>query len=792
MTLETASRGVATVTVTARDPAGGEAGQSFEVTVPNRVPAVAEAIGPRTVFLGESAVVDLSGAFSDPDGDALTFEATSSDTTVVRVRASESEVTLETASRGVATVTVTARDPAGGEAGQSFEVTVPNRGPAVAEAIGPRTVFLGESAVVDLSGAFSDPDGDALTFEATSSDTTVVRVRASESEVTLETASRGVATVTVTARDPAGGEAGQSFEVTVPNRVPAVAEAIGPRTVFLGESAVVDLSGAFSDPDGDALTFEATSSDTTVVRVRASESEVTLETASRGVATVTVTARDPAGGEAGQSFEVTVPNRVPAVAEAIGPRTVFLGESAVVDLSGAFSDPDGDSLTFRASSSDTSVVTAAVAAAALTVQGVSKGTATVTVTARDGHGGEVAQSMIVTVPNRSPVTTGSIPAQTLAEGETTTVDVSPYFGDPDDDSLGFGAFSSNAAYAGVSVSGSAVTIEGVAAGSASVTVTARDPDGGEARQSFGVTVRQSPPPNQAPVVVSAIPAQTLAEGETTTVDVSPYFRDPDDDSLGFGAFSSNAAYAGVSVSGSAVTIEGVAAGSASVTVTARDPDGGEARQSFGVTVRQSPPPNQAPVVVSAIPAQTLAEGETTTVDVSPYFRDPDDDSLGFGAFSSNAAYAGVSVSGSAVTIEGVAAGSASVTVTARDPDGGEARQSFGVTVRQSPPPNQAPVVVSAIPAQIVAEGESVSVTLDDYFSDPEGGSLNYGATSSNEGVATTSISGSAVVVEGVSEGTATVTVTATDPGGLSARQQFGVTVGRGSGQPGPGGGAGDP
>ena len=45
----------------------------------------------------------------------------------------------------------------------------------------------------------------------------------------------------------------------------------------------------------------------------------------------------------------------------------------------------------------------------------------------------MAQSMIVTVPNRSPVTTGSIPAQTVAEGETTTVDVSPYFRDPDDE-----------------------------------------------------------------------------------------------------------------------------------------------------------------------------------------------------------------------------------------------------------------------------------------------------------------------------------------------------------------------
>ena len=766
------SRGSAVVTVTVRDPHGAEAGQSFEVTVPNRGPAVAEAIGPRTVFLGETAVVDLSGAFSDPDGDALTFEATSSDTTVVRVRASESEVTLETASRGVATVTVTARDPAGGEAGQSFEVTVPNREPAVAEAIGPRTVFLGETAVVDLSGAFSDPDGDALTFEATSSDTTVVRVRASESEVTLETASRGVATVTVTARDPAGGEAGQSFEVTVPNRGPAVAEAIGPRTVFLGETAVVDLSGAFSDPDGDALTFEATSSDTTVVRVRASESEVTLETASRGVATVTVTARDPAGGEAGQSFEVTVPNRGPAVAEAIGPRTVFLGETAVVDLSGAFSDPDGDALTFEATSSDTAVVRVRASESEVTIETASRGVATVTVTARDPAGTEAGQSFEVTVPNRAPVVADQLPADTVFLGETLTLNMFTAFTDPDGDTLTFEAASSDTAAVLASAAGSDVTLEGAGRGAATVTVTARDPDGAEVSQSFEMAV-----PNRAPSVASEFLPLTLFPAATVTVDVSAAFSDPDGDSLTFLASSSDTGVvAAAVVAAAALTVQGVSKGTATVTVTARDGHGGEVAQSMIVTV-----PNRSPVTTGSIPAQTVAEGETTTVDVSPYFRDPDDDSLSFGAFSSNAAYAGVSVSGSAVTIEGVAAGSGSVTVTARDPDGGEARQSFGVTVWQSRPPNQAPVVVSAIPAQIVAEGESVSVTLDDYFSDPEGGSLNYGATSSNEGVATTSISGSAVVVEGVSEGTATVTVTATDPGGLSARQQFGVTVGRAPG-----------
>ena len=142
------------------------------------------------------------------------------------------------------------------------------------------------------------------------------------------------------------------------------------------------------------------------------------------------------------------------------------------------------------------------------------------------------------------------------------------------------------------------------------------------------------PPNRAPVATGGIPGQTVAAGETTAVDVAQYFSDPDGDALSYSVETSNANVATTSVSGSVVTLVGVAKGNASVTVTATDPEGLSATQKFDVTV-----PNRAPLAVDSITALELASGDSATLDLSAHFTDPDGDSLTFAAETSDGAVA---------------------------------------------------------------------------------------------------------------------------------------------------------
>ena len=283
----------------------------------NRPP---EAVGTlpdrRLTGLSSTLEVDVSQAFVDPDGDLLSYGVSSSTPRVVAAQAAAARVTLAAVGEGTAAIRVTATDPGGLSATQTFTVTVTaNRPPEAVSVLPPLTIGLDEDAVsVELSGAFRDPDGDLLTYGAASSSPPVAAVAVSGSRVTVTPLSEGTSTVTVTATDAGGsnGTATQPFAVTVTvgpaaNRPPEAVGVLPSVTLGVDDSAVtVDVASAFRDPDDDVLTYRASSSAPHVVTAQAAGARVTLAAVDAGTATVEVTATDPDGLSATQSFRVRV------------------------------------------------------------------------------------------------------------------------------------------------------------------------------------------------------------------------------------------------------------------------------------------------------------------------------------------------------------------------------------------------------------------------------------------------------------------------------------------------------
>lgn len=97
-------------------------------------------------------------------------------------------------------------------------------------------------------------------------------------------------------------------------------------------------------------------------------------------------------------------------------------------------------------------------------------------------------------------------------------------------------------------------------------------------------------------------------------------------------------------------------------------------------------------------------------------------------------------------------------------------------VAPPPPANRPPVAAGTIPAVQMLVSDTVTVNLASYFTDPDNDRLTYTATVSNSSIATTTVAGNFLTVTGLAAGGAVVTVTARDPGGLSAQQQMGVDV----------------
>ncbi len=761
--------GEAEVAVTATDNEGLIARQTFRVTVPNRPPTATGTIAERELMVGESESFGVAAYFDEPDDQTLTYAATTSDSSRLDVSAQGATVTLVALTKGIVTVTVTATDPGGLTATQTFQVKVPNRPPVPVDSIAAREVMVGRADTVDLSPFFSDPDGDPLDYVAAVSDSAVVAATVSGSALTVTGVAKGAAVVTVTATDDEGLFARQSFAVSVPNRPPMVTDTIPPRMLFKDEADTVELPAYFTDADGDALTWAAETSDSTVVALglSATDGTLTINALLQGETVVSVTATDTEGLSAQQSFAVTVPNRSPAATDTIPAQTLYKRETAPLDLTRYFHDPDGDVLQYEIESTDSLVATASVNGITLTVQAGVKGEATLTVTATDPGGVAARQGFTVTVLNRAPTVTTPIPPRTIFLGQPHTVDLSAHFADPDGDSLGYSAASSNRRVVRVETSGSTLVLRVVLRkGTAEVTVTATDPDSLTAQYTFAVMVG-----NREPVSVGRFPDLELKEGDRLTLSIDRYFSDPDRDDLEYTAHTSEPGIAGATTRGGSVTLTGVSEGGTTLTLTATDPEGLAATQTSAITVVERE--GDAPVPVGAIPAQTIAEGAVRTFAVSGYFRDPNGDPLTYSATSGDPGVATASVSGTRVTLTGVASGRTSLTVTASDPGGLSTAIRTSVTVTAQ---GQGPVRTGSIPAQSVEIGQTGTLSVAPYFQDPDGGSLDFAATSANPSIATAAISGSDLSLTGVSEGTTTVRVTATDSDGLSVSQTVSVRV----------------
>ena len=206
--------------------------------------------------------------------------------------------------------------------------------PAPCGSLAQLTVNVGERGIAEP--CFEDPDGDAFTLTVATQNPDVATAGLIGERVQVQGVSPGVATVVITATDTEGLTGSQDLSVLVPNRAPT--GTLDDISIPAGDEVTIDLSGHFSDPDGQELTYTATSSAPAVVQAALSGTMLTLTAGDRaGAAEISVTASD-GEQETTVTFTATVKQAVEVLADDFNSDATFdnwtLSDSADAEITG--------------------------------------------------------------------------------------------------------------------------------------------------------------------------------------------------------------------------------------------------------------------------------------------------------------------------------------------------------------------------------------------------------------------------------------------------------------------------
>ena len=543
-----------TVTYTVSDGHGGTSTATVTITVTGTNDApVATAIPPSAGVDGATFSLNTSTSFSDVDGDTLTYTATGlpAGLTINPATGVISGTINRAASQGgtggVYTVTITANDGNGGSTPATLTLTVTNPAPNAVN--DTRAVTEDTAATGNVLANDVDPDGDPLSVTGFAvagisgtfnpGDTAnipgvgTLTINADGSYVFTPAPDYigAVPQVTYAISDGNGGTDTATLDlgpVTPGNDAPT-STPLAPQSSVDAAAVTLNVSGNFSDGDGDPLTFSATGLPPGLsINPTTGVISGTIDhlASSAGSYTVKVTATDPSGAKTEQTFAWAVTNPAPTGAP-IANATGVDGTAVTMPLAAGFSDPDGDTITYSASglpaglsiNPASGVITGTLGKNASVGGSSSNGVYTIAVTATDSQGALVTRSFTYTVSNPAPVAGND--AFSGAEDSAIAGNVSTNDSDPDGDALSYGVVTGPAHGTLVFNPNGTFTYTPAANYSGPDTFTYRvtDANGASATAVVSLTVT---PVNDAPVAANVsvtTPEDVIFNGTLTATDV---------------------------------------------------------------------------------------------------------------------------------------------------------------------------------------------------------------------------------------------------------------------------------
>ena len=132
------------------------------------------------------------------------------------------------------------------------------------------------------------------------------------------------------------------IKILVKNHTPEIKKELENLDMNIGNDYKLYLAEYFNDPDNNQLSYEAETSDQSILSAIISQDVLHIEAVGKvGQVSVKVIAIDSEGEKIQQSFNVSVANTPPVVEKQMGDKYLIIGKDYTVDLEQYFYDPDG-------------------------------------------------------------------------------------------------------------------------------------------------------------------------------------------------------------------------------------------------------------------------------------------------------------------------------------------------------------------------------------------------------------------------------------------------------------------
>ncbi|WP_159883634.1 Ig-like domain-containing protein [Paenibacillus puerhi] len=622
---------------------------------------------------------------------------------------------------------------------------------------------------LDVAPFFSDSDGDALEYLVLPAFMNGVHASISGSRLTLTGSQSARSAFTVYAADAKGAFASIKL---LPNTAPTpVAVTASVYAAVYQQPQSMPLVTYFTDSENDKLSYRITGMTVTETTYSGpmqplvpylDDNDGVLRFSGQLAAKTAIQLVASDGQYESAPFSLTLDpslsssNR-PPVGTSFSYKVNKHSSLMPVTLATYFDDPDGDPLTYTVSPASSGGVTASITNGMLSFFGQLTSHAAFTVTASDNHGATATAVFAYTVENQAPVGT-SVTSVVYKNTELAPIALTSLVTDPDGDALTYTVSPGSMNGVTPGIADGMLTFAGSLTGPAEFTVRGSDDAGLYAESVLTLLIGNRPP------IAAQEWVPLSVHNSVELIDLAANFSDPDLDELTFTVSPLTAGSLSASISGNHLSIAGIPTEVTSFTVTAMD-----SNQASVSAVYQLTPANTAPTAE----AQTFVGARNTVPNailLTDYFQDAEGDALDF-ALASSATSGGLTavIEGSSLSFTGGQTEEAAFAITGTDLMGGSTTVTFTITL-----PNSAPV---GAPFTIEAAKHSTldSLTLSDYFSDPDGDVLTYelfpGETQPISGI-TAEVANGKLIFTGTLARSTEYTVRAYDTQGLYAEEIF--------------------